>query len=70
MSDATDEEAQIKRAMVAAAREVIAIVDHTKWQRAAFATFCRIDQLSRVLTDDGAPADMVAELQARGIASS
>ncbi len=67
LSDATDEEAQIKRAMVAAAREVIAIVDHTKWQRAAFATFCRIDQLSRVLTDDAAPADMVAELQARGI---
>ncbi len=68
LSDATDEEAQIKRSMVAAAREVIAIVDHTKWQRAAFATFCRVDQLRRVLTDDGVPADMVAELQARGIA--
>ena len=41
LSDATDEEAQIKRSMVTAARQVIAIVDHTKWHRVAFATFCR-----------------------------
>ena len=55
LSDATDEEAQIKRAMVAAAREVIAIVDHTKWERAAFATFCPTDEIDAVLTDDAAP---------------
>ena len=52
LADATDEEAQIKRSMVAAAREVIAIVDHTKWERAAFATFCPTDQIGVVLTDD------------------
>ena len=45
LADATDEEAQIKRSMVAAAREVIAIVDHTKWERAAFATFCPTDEI-------------------------
>jgi DeoR/GlpR family transcriptional regulator of sugar metabolism len=67
LSDATDEEAQIKRSMVAAAHEVIAIVDHTKWQRAAFATFCRTEEIDAVLTDDAAPADMVAELVDRGI---
>ncbi len=67
LSDATDEEAQIKRSMVAAARRVIAIVDHTKWQRVAFATFCRTDEIDAVLTDDRAPADMVGELRARGI---
>ena len=53
LSDATDEEAQIKRSMVAAAREVIAIVDHTKWERTAFATFCPTDKIDIVLTDDG-----------------
>ncbi len=67
LSDATDEEAQIKRSMVAAAREVIAIVDHTKWQRSAFATFCRTDEISAVLTDDAAPAEMVDELRRRAI---
>ena len=67
MSDATDEEAQIKRSMVAAAREVIAIVDHTKWERAAFATFCPTDKIGVVLTDDAAPDPMVRALTARGV---
>ena len=67
MSDATDEEAQIKRSMVGAAREVIAIVDHTKWERAAFATFCPTDKISVVLTDDSAPTAMVRALAGRGV---
>ena len=67
LSDATEEEAQIKRAMAASAREVIAIVDSTKWERSAFATFCKTNQLTGVITDDGAPGPMVAELIARGI---
>jgi DeoR/GlpR family transcriptional regulator of sugar metabolism len=53
--------------MVAAAREVIAIVDHTKWERAAFATFCPIDQVGVVLTDPEAPSDMVEALRTRGV---
>jgi DeoR/GlpR family transcriptional regulator of sugar metabolism len=67
LADATDEEAQIKRAMVAAAREVIAIVDHTKWERAAFATFCPTDRISIVFTDEAAPEDMVRTLRDRGV---
>jgi DeoR/GlpR family transcriptional regulator of sugar metabolism len=67
LADATDEEAQIKRSMVGAAREVIAIVDRTKWERAAFATFCPTDQISIVLTDAGAPDAMVRALEGRGI---
>ncbi len=67
LADATDEEAQIKRAMVGSAREVIAIVDHTKWERAAFATFCHTDQISTVLTDRRAPSAMVGALTDRGI---
>jgi DeoR family transcriptional regulator of aga operon/DeoR family fructose operon transcriptional repressor len=68
LSDATDEEAQMKRSMVAAAREVIAIVDHTKWERTAFATFCAIDKISIVLTDEAAPSQIVEALDFRGIA--
>jgi DeoR family transcriptional regulator of aga operon/DeoR family fructose operon transcriptional repressor len=67
LADATDEEAQIKRSMVSAAREVIAIVDHTKWERAAFATFCPTDQIGLVLTDASAPAAMVEKLRSRSI---
>ena len=67
LADATEEEAQIKEAMVTAAREVIAIVDHTKWEHAAFATFCPTDRIDIVLSDDAAPGAMVEELVGRGI---
>ncbi|MDQ2912593.1 MAG: DeoR/GlpR family DNA-binding transcription regulator [Chloroflexota bacterium] len=62
LTDATEEEAQIKRAMASAAREVIAIVDHTKWGKVAVATFCKLDQLSRIVTDDQAPQALVDEV--------
>jgi DeoR/GlpR family transcriptional regulator of sugar metabolism len=67
LSDAMEEEAQIKRAMVAAAREVYALADHTKLGRDAAATFCRTDQLTRLITDDRAPADLVASLRDLGV---
>src|SRR5450756_317558 len=67
LSDVMEEEAQIKRSMVAAAREVYAVVDHTKWGRVALATFCRTDRLTGVFTDGEAPATMVATLRDMGI---
>ncbi len=67
LSDAMEEEAQIKRSMVAAAREVYALVDHTKFGRTASATFCRTDRLTGIITDERAPADMVAALREVGI---
>jgi len=63
LSDAMEEQAQIKRSMVAAARDVYAVVDHTKWGRVASATFCRTDRLTGVFTDREAPAAMVAALR-------
>jgi DeoR/GlpR family transcriptional regulator of sugar metabolism len=53
--------------MVAAAREVHAIVDHTKWGRVASATFCPTDGLTRVLTDAAAPDEMSDALVEMGI---
>jgi DeoR/GlpR family transcriptional regulator of sugar metabolism len=67
LSDAMEEEAQIKRSMVAAAREVYAVVDHTKWGRIASATFCRTDRLTGVFTDEEAPPTMVAALRDAGV---
>ncbi len=67
LTDAMEEEAQIKRSMVTAAREVYALVDHTKWGRTAAATFCRIDGLTAVVTDPEAPEDMVADLRRGGV---
>lgn len=67
LSDATEEEAQVKRAMIGTAREVHAIVDHTKWGRVAAAAICRTERLAGVFTDAAAPADMVAGLRAAGV---
>jgi DeoR/GlpR family transcriptional regulator of sugar metabolism len=67
LSDATEEEAEIKRAMVHAAREVVAIVDHTKWGRAAFSTFCQVDTIDRVVTDPDAPRDMIETLRGQDV---
>lgn len=67
LSDSIEEEAQIKRSMVAAARQVVAIVDHTKWGRAAVATFCRTDRIDDVITDAAVPTDMVDALSGMGI---
>ena len=68
LSDATEEEAQIKRVMAASAREVIGIVDSSKWERSAFATFCRTEALTAVISDGAAPTAMVAALRSSGVA--
>ena len=67
LTETTEEEAQIKRAMVAAVREVYAIVDSSKWGRVASATFCPAEALTGVITDAGAPEDMVEQLEGKGI---
>jgi DeoR/GlpR family transcriptional regulator of sugar metabolism len=67
LSDATEEEAQIKRLMVGGASQVIGLVDHTKWGRAAFATFCRTDNLTAVVADDLAPSAMADAVRRSGI---
>lgn len=67
LTDATEEEAQIKRAMVAAAVEVTAVIDGSKWGRAALATFCRTDRIARIITNAHAPPDLVASAVVAGI---
>jgi DeoR/GlpR family transcriptional regulator of sugar metabolism len=67
LTETTEEEALIKRAMVAAVREVYAIVDSSKWGRVASATFCRAEAIRGVVTDAAAPAEMMAELEGKGI---
>ena len=67
LSDATEEEAQIKRLIVAAASEVVAVIDHTKWGRSAFATFCPTNRLTGIVTDEEAPAAMAAAFRQRRI---
>jgi len=67
LTDVNAQEAEIKTAMLASAKEVIGVFDHTKWNRVAMATFCPTDRLRLVISDEQAPADAVAAVRARGV---
>ncbi len=55
------------RAILKAGREVIVVADHTKFGRVATASLASIESIRIVVTDAGSPADVLADLQARGI---
>ena len=67
LTDATEDEAQIKRAMVAGAAEVSAVIDRSKWGRVALATFCPLSRVDRIVTDAPAPPDLAAAAAWAGI---
>jgi DeoR/GlpR family transcriptional regulator of sugar metabolism len=60
-------EVELKRTIIQRSQEVIAILDSTKFGRAALASFASIDQIQRVITDPDAPYELVAALQERGV---
>jgi DeoR/GlpR family transcriptional regulator of sugar metabolism len=67
LTDTDQYEVELKRRMVERSKEVIAIVDSSKWGQVTFAALASVDQLDQVITDDGAPSEMVAALRQRGI---
>lgn len=50
-------EGQTNRALIAAARRVAVVADHTKWGVAGLAGFAALDSVDVFVTDDGLPAD-------------
>jgi len=67
LTDVNAEEVELKRAMVEAAKEVIAVLDSSKWDQVTLATFCPLQRLTRIITDKGAPAQMVKQVRELGI---
>ena len=57
----------IQRAMIAGAAKVIFCFDHTKFGRRSTFFLCDFAQVDVVVTDARAPADLVAELRAKGL---
>jgi DeoR family transcriptional regulator, fructose operon transcriptional repressor len=60
-------EARTKQVMVEAAKEVIAVADHSKFGRTFMAQIVPIRSLNMVITDNGADADVVGQLEQVGI---
>lgn len=67
LTDPNQEEVALKRRLIAAAREVTVIIDSSKIGKVAFATCASLEEIHRVVTDEGAPPEFVAALRARGI---
>jgi DeoR/GlpR family transcriptional regulator of sugar metabolism len=42
-------------------------VDSSKWGRVGFASFASVDQIDCIISDEGAPPDMVAALRKAGV---
>lgn len=67
LTDVNGEEVEFKRALVESAREIIAIIDHSKWDQVAFATFCPLERIKLIITDAQAPAKLVEQVRGLGI---
>lgn len=46
-------EAEVNRALVDAARSVIVLADHTKWETIGLSTVCSLEEADVLITDDG-----------------
>jgi DeoR/GlpR family transcriptional regulator of sugar metabolism len=67
LTDVHAEEVELKRAMVEAAKEVIAVVDSSKWNQVTLATFCLLERLKLIITDSQAPAQLVKQVRKMGV---
>jgi len=66
LTDVSPGEAEVKRLVVALCRQVVALIDATKWGRVGPASFARPEQLQVVISDAGAPAELVARARTLG----
>lgn len=68
MTDTSIEIAAAKRAMIAAARRVVLLVDGSKFRPAAFCRIAPVFAAQAAVTDDGAPPEALAALREAGLA--
>ena len=64
LTDVSADEAEVKRRMAEMCRQVIAVLDATKWGKVGLVSFARLDQINSVITDRDAPPNLVAEIRA------
>ncbi|MDI7276339.1 MAG: DeoR/GlpR family DNA-binding transcription regulator [Anaerolineae bacterium] len=67
LTDVNSYEVELKRSLISASREVNIVADSSKWGRVALVSLVSWSAVHRVISDRGAPADMVEALRARGI---
>ena len=66
LTDVSAGEAEVKRQVVALCRQVVALIDVTKWGRVGPASFAHPRDLHVIVTDTQAPAGLVEQARALG----
>jgi DeoR/GlpR family transcriptional regulator of sugar metabolism len=66
LTDVSATEAEVKREIVSACRQVIALIDATKWGRVGPASFACPQDLHQIITDKNAPASLVEQARIQG----
>jgi len=67
LTDLNPEEVRLKQEMAAACERVIGIFDRTKWRRSALLSFVPAERVGAIVTDSGAPADLVQAWRRLGV---
>lgn len=67
LTDPSIEVAQVKRAMIQAARQVILLADSSKWRKVGFAKVARLAAINTIVSDTNLPEDARASIQRMGI---
>ena len=60
-------EASTKSKMIEAAKQVILLADHTKFNKVAFARFAKLEEIDICVTDDKVAAETIAEMKNKGV---
>jgi DeoR/GlpR family transcriptional regulator of sugar metabolism len=67
LTDAYVREVEVKRAMIQAADELVALVDASKFGRDSFLTFATLADLDILITDGPVPANLAARCAAENV---
>lgn len=67
LTDTSQYEVELKRRMVQRSKEVIAVIDSSKWGQVTSVSLAAVDELHHVISDQVAPPDMVSKLRDSGI---
>lgn len=63
-------EAELNRAMFAAAQSIVVLADSSKFGRRGFSKICDLDAVDEIITDSNIPANTLEKLRERGITVS
>ncbi len=67
LTDVSAAEAEVKQRLIAMCKQVVAVLDVTKWGRAGAASFASLEQINEIITDALPPAALAERVRSLGI---